>query len=1012
MNPFTDPPAFSTEEIQGILNRHYGFAGETTVLPSERDQNLLVKRADGRRYVLKIAHKAEKPSDLHTQNRVLHHLEGQDCPTPRLVPLIDGGDMGWIESRDGQGRHGLRLLTYLSGQPLAYVQNRSQALLEDLGLQLARMDLALANLGGGEINTGFPWDPASSFDVISRYASLMEDQTLRRLVKRFAREAQERISGLMDRLPRSLIYNDANDHNVLTSGDRISGLIDFGDMVRGWTVSELATACAYALLAEQDPWSTMTAIVTGYHRRRPLSEDEVRALFDLIRLRLCVSASMAAWQAHQRPGDEYLFISQQPIRRVLPGLLKTDSRLAEARFRHICGMEAVTVRESVMTFLRKNQSAFAAVMPLEVDVDRLTVLDLSIASPLYQGDPSENDESVMTSRLGRLMNQTGAKAAIGRYNEARLLYTSPLFQEGGPGSEPRTVHLGIDLFMPAGTPVSAPMDGIVRVLARNRDHLDYGPLIILEHKTHDGTPFFTLYGHLSPDSLRGVVIGQAVLKGQVFARLGSARVNGGWTPHLHFQIILDLLGLDADFPGVSKPSERSFWCTVSPDANLMLGLPRSLFPVEEPTRSQTLADRRKRIGPCLSIGYKDPVKVVRGWMQHLYDEGGRRYLDCYNNVPHVGHCHPRVVDALCRQAGILATNTRYLNDNITRYAEALTATLPKKLEVCFFLNSASEANELALRMARTVTGQRDMIVLDAAYHGHTSSLIDMSPYKHKGPGGQGAPDWVHTAPIADVYRGKFKADDGQAGARYAAELGKVIEKMAAEGKKPAGFIAESCPSVGGQIFFPEGYLRDVYQRVRAAGGICIADEVQTGYGRIGTGFYAFETQGVEPDVVILGKPIGNGHPIGALITTREIADRFNNGMEFFSTFGGNTVSSLVGLTVLQVVQEEKLQAHARKVGEHLLQGLRPMVDKYAIVGDVRGSGLFLGLELVRNRQTLEPADTEAAYVVNRLREQGILLGTDGPWHNVVKIRPPMPFSEADADRLVDVLDRTFGEIAT
>ena len=394
------------------------------------------------------------------------------------------------------------------------------------------------------------------------------------------------------------------------------------------------------------------------------------------------------------------------------------------------------------------------------------------------------------------------------------------------------------------------------------------------------------------------------------------------------------------------------------------------------SRIESLIEWRKRLlGRNLSVAYEKPLNIVRGSMQYLYDDEGRRYLDAYNNVAHVGHCHPKVVAAGQQQMALLNTNTRYLGDLILQYAEKLTATLPDPLNVCFFVNSGSEANELAIRLARSHTKARDMIVLDHAYHGNTTTLIDLSPYKHDGPGGEGPPPWVHKAPLP------VSADDVQDVVGIAAQV------------QLCGFIAESMPSVAGQIVLPQDYLKKAYEAVRAAGGVCIADEVQTGYGRIGTHFWAFEKYGVVPDLVVLGKPIGNGHPIGAVITTRAIADSFDNGMEFFSTFGGNNVSCAIGLEVLEVVQEENLQAHALRVGEHLLNGLRDLQQRHEIITDVRGSGFFLGVELN------EPADR----IVNQMRERGILLGTEGPRHNVIKIRPPMPFNESDADFLVTTL---------
>ena len=409
------------------------------------------------------------------------------------------------------------------------------------------------------------------------------------------------------------------------------------------------------------------------------------------------------------------------------------------------------------------------------------------------------------------------------------------------------------------------------------------------------------------------------------------------------------------------------------------------------TRIKILIEARQRLlGRNLSVAYEKPLNIVRGSMQYLYDDQGKRYLDAYNNVAHVGHCHPQVVAAGQRQMELLNTNTRYLSEMILEFAAKLTATLPDPLRVCYFVNSGSEANELALRLARAHTKARDLIVLEHAYHGNTTTLIDISPYKHDGPGGEGAPSWVHKAPLPG------SPDDAKHVVDLASELRSGL----------CGFIAESMPSVAGQIIFPDGYLARVYEAVRDAGGVCIADEVQTGYGRIGTHFWAFEKYGVVPDIVVLGKPIGNGHPIGAVITTRAIADSFANGMEFFSTFGGNNVSCAIGLKVLEVVQEEKLQAHALKVGERLLRGLRELQQRHEIIADVRGSGLFIGVELVRDGK---PASLEAARIVNQMREHLILFGTDGPYHNVLKIRPPMPFSEENAKELIAALASVFEE---
>jgi 4-aminobutyrate aminotransferase-like enzyme/Ser/Thr protein kinase RdoA (MazF antagonist) len=429
---------------------------------------------------------------------------------------------------------------------------------------------------------------------------------------------------------------------------------------------------------------------------------------------------------------------------------------------------------------------------------------------------------------------------------------------------------------------------------------------------------------------------------------------------------------------------------------------------------ELLAKRTSLLGRSLSVSYDSPLKIVRGRGQYLYDETGRAYLDCVNNVCHVGHCHPHVVEAASRQMATLNTNTRYLHDSIVRYAERLTSTLPEPLSVCYFVNSGSEANDLALRLARAYTGGTEIIVVDGAYHGNLSSLIDISPYKFDGPGGHGAPPFVHKLIMPDGFRGPYKYDDPDAGRNYAEHVQSELRHLSTPGddqprRQVAAFICESLLSCGGQIDLPDGYLREVYDHVRAARGVCIADEVQVGFGRVGSYFWGFETQGVVPGIVTMGKPIGNGHPLGAVVTTPEIADTFANGMEYFNTYGGNPVSCAVGLAVLETMENDGLQAHAAQVGGELKASLKQLMTKHSVIGDVRGLGLFLGVELVRDRSTLEPAAELANQIVERAKDEGILLSTDGPLHNVLKIKPPLPFSLANAERLVMTLDKILSE---
>lgn len=421
--------------------------------------------------------------------------------------------------------------------------------------------------------------------------------------------------------------------------------------------------------------------------------------------------------------------------------------------------------------------------------------------------------------------------------------------------------------------------------------------------------------------------------------------------------------------------------------------------------------RNQYVAPSLSLAYQKPLHFVRGCGQYLFDAADVTYLDCVNNVCHVGHCRTEVVDAAALQMGRLNTNTRYLHENVVRYGERLAATLPDGLEVCYFVNSGSEANDLAVRLAKAYRAHQDFVVIDHAYHGHVNSLIDLSPYKFARAGGAGKPFGTHVVPIPDGYRGPYKTHDPDCGAAYAAMANQVVSVAISEGRTIAGCMVESILGCGGQVPLPVGYLERLYAEVRQYGGLCIADEVQIGFGRVGSHFWGFQQHNVVPDIVTMGKPIGNGHPLGAVVTTREIADAFDNGMEYFNTFGGNPVSCAIGLAVLDIIEKDQLQKKAAKIGGGLISELGKLKVQFPYIGDVRGSGLFLGIELVLDHHHLLPATDLASAIVERMKDRRILLSTDGPYGNVIKFKPPMVFTEGDAERLVATLRETFDELA-
>jgi 4-aminobutyrate aminotransferase-like enzyme/Ser/Thr protein kinase RdoA (MazF antagonist) len=763
------------------------------------------------------------------------------------------------------------------------------------------------------------------------------------------------VRAALDHLPWQVVHNDANEHNVVVGPDRtIAGLIDYGDIVFAPRVCGLAVACAYAMLCQRDPVRAVLPLVAGYHGEVPLQPAELVVLYPLILARLRMSVAIAGQQRAADPDNAYLSVSQDAVATVLGRLAHEPSELAHLRLRDACGYRAVPTEQDVVAYLSSPMARPAPVIRLE------------------GGRP-------------------------GGYREDRRWYDGDAFATSDP-NERRTVHVGIDVWHPAGEPVHAPFAGVIEACAHRPDRYDFGGIVILRHETDHGVPFFTLYGHLSRDSGATPVPGTVVAAGQRIGVLGDESENGGWPPHLHFQLNTTLLGMGTEMNGVAAASELDVWESICPDPNVILRSDATPAPRARPA-SELLRRRRTNLSRALSISYAEPLTIVGGEGAHLIDADGGRWLDLVNNVCHVGHANPRVVAALAGQAAALNTNTRYLHPAIVEYARRLLQLVPEPLSVVFLTNSGSEANDLALRLARAHTGHRDVLCLDWAYHGNLTSLIEISPYKFNRAGGRGCPEHVRVCEVPDPYRGRYGAD----GPAYAAD----VEAGCYE-RDVAALIVESLPGCAGQLELAPGYLETAFRHARAAGAVCIADEVQVGFGRVGSHFWGFQTQGVVPDIVTMGKPIGNGHPLGAVVTTPEVARSFRTGMEYFNTFGGNPVSATVGLAVLDEIRDQRLQERAAVLGDRFLAGLQAIQTRHAVVGDVRGRGLYLGVELVRDRVTKEPATREAAAVKEEAKSGGVLLSTDGPHDNVLKIKPPLVLSEADVDHALSVLDGALG----
>ncbi len=1015
-------PQYTPKEAEQIGLDIFGVSGISEQLPSERDQNFQLKTDENNSYVLKIANSNEVFDILDMQNKAMQHINrlkkdyffDAKGVCPEVCLTRDGAMMGSVQSKDGQ-THFVRLLTYLPGKPFAEANPHNPDLLESLGRFFGCVDRSLHDFEHPAGCREFHWDLKHAAKIIKNLIGRIDNEDDRTLVRHYLDRYELIVKPRLSDLRQGMIHNDGNDYNILVVPmhawqNRVDGVIDFGDMVQTHLVNEPAIICAYAMMGKQDPLATAKHIIRGYHAVHPLENVELAVLFDLICMRLCMSVCHSADQYQRKPDNAYLRISEKPAWNLLKRLYRFHPRFAHYIFRQAATLPPVPQTDKIVSWLIRSRDQMASVVDADLRGPNQFVVDLSVDSPLIGAGDDVTDPVLMAEKIFGFMRKNKAETGIGRYDEARCFYASDVYRpESDMNAEQRSIHLGIDLYKAAGSRVYACCDGTVHSFQNNRTRFDYGPTIILAHETDDGIPFFTLYGHLSEESLKDVAVGKSIVRGEGFAAIGNADVNGGWPPHLHFQIITDMLGEEGNFMGVALPSQRLVWKSICPDPNLILSIPENCLNSHKKNHDAILHIRSRHIGGNLSIAYRRPLKIVRGRAQYLYDQDGRAYLDGINNVSHVGHCHPEVVAAGQRQMAVLNTNTRYLHDNIVAYAEQLLDMFPEPLSVCYFVCTGSEANELAFRLARTYTRQKDIITLDGAYHGNTNLLIDISPYKHDGPGGRGAPAWVHTVEMPDGYRGLHKGTDSVIGERYAACVKAAAEQVRMEGRGVSAFICESILGCGGQVVLPYGYMQEAFRHVRDAGGLCIADEIQVGFGRAGSHFWAFETQDVVPDIVTLGKPAGNGHPLAVVVTTPEIADVFNNGMEYFNTFGGNPVSCAIGMAVLDVVKKENLQENARSVGTRLIEGFKGLQKKYPLIGDVRGLGLFIGIELVKDHETLEPAHEHADYIINRLQDYGMLLSTDGPLHNVLKLKPPMVFSEKNAAQLIDALDRVLSE---
>ena len=954
-------PDISSARAREIAMSHFGVDAQITELGSQQDANFLLRDHAGDPIgVLKIANPAFSRAELEAQDAASAYIAQVEPGVRTAVNVAPPGVPPIAELTTDDGvRLFARIIRFLPGGTMSgtgYVAPHRWAALGELAGRTSR---ALSGFDHPGVDRILQWDLRHAARTVELLASYVSDERRRNAVQAAAADAWLTVSALAEDLPVQVIHDDITDDNIVCgspeTGRLPDGIIDFGDLTRSWAVGELAIAVSSVLRHEGGEPAAVLPLIAAFHEVRPLSPAEIDALWPLVVMRAAVLVVSGNHQAAIDADNDYA-----------TGALENEWGIFE---RATC-LPSVVVTAAI----RAAVGADSPGAPLTVEAPLITLdpatttrLDLSLDSDALDGGAWLDSEC--EARLAREALARGAGAVYTAFGEARLTRSSTLSPQSSA-----TIATGVDLWLPTSAAVTAPWPGVV--------HLIENGVVVA------GAAATVEVRGLSVDALTS---GQQVTTGQ---RLGSA------AGHV---LIQSRAGGAPAVPELVRPEYAAGWLAQVHDPGPLLGLPSA--EAEAPDeRGEPLWQRRAHsFATVQEHYYRNPPRIERGWREHMIGTDARSFLDMVNNVALLGHGHPVLADAVARQWRRLNTNSRFNYGVVVELSERLAATLPDPLDTVFLVNSGSEAGDLALRLAMAATGRHDVIAVAEAYHGWTYATDAVSTSVADNPNALATrPSWIHTVPSPNPYRGTHRGADA---GRYAEDAVEIIERLAAQGHSPAAFICEPFYGNAGGMALPDGYLKAVYGAVRAAGGLAIADEVQVGYGRTGRWFWSFEQQDVVPDIVTVAKGMGNGQPLGAVITSRAVADAYRSQGYFFSSAGGSPVSSVVGLTVLDLLEKEGLQQNALTIGDHLKVRIAELATRHPLIGTIHGSGLYMGIELVRDHQSLEPAPEETSAICERMRELGVIVQPTGDRKNVLKVKPPMCISRESADFFVDMLDQ-------
>jgi 4-aminobutyrate aminotransferase-like enzyme/Ser/Thr protein kinase RdoA (MazF antagonist) len=957
----TQPPRIGLDQAAEVAERVFGVTGAICELGSQQDRNFRIDAVGGR-YVLKIANPAVPEVQLACQNAAMEHLARGGVVVPRPCAARSGATLA--RTRIGDADLLVRLLTFLDGTPLAGFGYLAPAVRGRLGGLAASACRAFAGFDAPGLDRRLEWDLRHAEAVVASFAPHVVDPARRERIVAVTAAACERLARIENDLRVAPIHGDVTGDNVvgeLRADGRAwpTGLIDFGDITRSWVVSELAVTCA-AILHQVggDPLGWLPA-VAGFHAVMPLDEADVAGLWPLVVLRGTTLVAADERQLALDPQNDYVAQNLETDHLTFETAASLPWAVAEAAIREALGLGGQA----------RAVTGFAPLVA-GLDEDQVAVVDLSTTSEaLDEGrwlDPGAEDAAFAAAG-------EAAPVALARYGEHRLTRAAV-----HRADEPATCALHAEVALTAGRGIAAPAAGLVTEAAPARLVIACGEATV---RLEGVDPAVTAGDRVAAGDPLGVVAG------------------GGPAGRGRIRVQLCLVS-DADPPAFASPSAAAAWRRICPDPSPLLGIDCAAPPVDA---RRVFARRDGAFARVQPHYYADPPQIERGWRHHLADATARVYLDMVNNVTVLGHAHPRVAAAISRQSRLLNTNSRFNYAAVADFCERLAALAPDGLDTVVLVNSGTEATDVALRLARAHTGREIVVAMREAYHGWSMAADAVSTSIADNPRAlETRPEWVRLVDSPNPYSGTHRGSES--GPSYIRDALAVIRGLEGRGDVPAAFISETVHGNAGGILLPDGYLEAVYGAIRAAGGVCIADEIQVGYGRLGHHFWGFRQQGVEPDLITVAKAMGNGHPLGAVITRREIAESFAAEGSFFSSTGGNPVSCRVGLAVLDTIESEGLQENARDVGEHLLGRLRDLAERHPVIGAVHGIGLYASVELVKSRETREPATEVAEAICERMRELGIVVQPTGDHLNMLKIKPPLCITRESADFFVEQLE--------